>query len=273
MSALGPGKARHERARPPGQVVVDRSGALLVADDVGNYGIAGRPGNARGRDDQQIAMKRVPRPSAIPAGKFRATERGTDRHCLRWPFECARARKLRDSEPGATSGIEHVRNRTCRRRATPFSCSSLRTCLSPSTWRIVTAIPQAHRLAPRVHNPPRRLFVGMTRHARSCRRASLWARSGSGEILFRHRSSAIADGVSSRLCSSPARLPALQRARRCPNSRSSCLATKSLRSKQGLRNKRSLPSRRSQTRQNRRLPLRTRPRNRRNRSRPSPSQK
>ena len=36
MSALGPGKARHERARPPGQVVVDRSGALLVADDVGN---------------------------------------------------------------------------------------------------------------------------------------------------------------------------------------------------------------------------------------------
>ena len=36
MSALGPGKVRHEGARPPGQVVVDRSGALLVADDVGN---------------------------------------------------------------------------------------------------------------------------------------------------------------------------------------------------------------------------------------------
>ncbi len=88
---------------------------------------------------------------------------------------------------------------------------------------------------------------------------------------FRRRSSATADGVSSRLCSSPARLPALQRARHCPSSQSSCLATPSLRSKQSLPSKRSLPSRRSQTRQNRRLPLRTRPRNRRNRSRPNPS--
>jgi hypothetical protein len=199
-------------------------------------------------------MTRVPRACALLAGKFRATGRGTDCRCLRWPFECGtHSRPLEASCPGAHRQI-NTRNRTCLRRAILFSCSSLRTCWSPSTWRIDTANPQVPRLA----------MVKTERRNDSAGRP--------GRTLYRRRSNAPVDGVSNRHCSSLAPLPVLPRGRRCRSSPSLHSVTASRRSKRSLRSQQSLCSKQSQRRRSSPSVSRKRRSNRRKRSRPNRSQ-
>jgi hypothetical protein len=113
------------------------SSAASVAAGVTFMATISIPSGSTNRDDACSA-----RPYAIPPeSSGQQSEEQTVIACV--GLSNTRMQKLQDWELGG-----YIRNRTCLRRAIPFSCSSLRTCLSPSTWRIDTPIPRVHRLVP-----------------------------------------------------------------------------------------------------------------------------